>query len=252
LSRTESETTTTSTDLLINAVLSLRQTHPPPHYAVVDFDGTIIQGDIGEIILAYLAWYHYPNSEENFCHYHALVYANKMHEAYRFATKVLRGFSPAEVVHITKRAIAEEGSTIRQLEFLGRAIQRGIALRDNIIELLRKLRENGIDIWIVSASPEVAVSTAMKHFGVEANLIAVRSVMDGGVLTEAIEEPAPIFSGKTKCIQSRIHKTVKPLLGIGDGMNDYFMLTYAHLRAVVNPRSVLAAEAIARGWFVLP
>ena len=92
----------------------------------------------------------------------------------------------------------------------------------------------------------------MKYFGIKANLIGVRTCMDERATTRPeLKEPVPIFEGKVECIKQFIHPTERPILGIGDSMNDCPMLEYSHLRAVVDRGNELAAKAKTNTWCIL-
>ena len=111
---------------------------------------------------------------------------------------------------------------------------------------------NNIQVWIVSASPAIAVQAAMRRFGLAGHLIALRHRLDNGVLTHALNEPHSIAQGKVDCIKRFIDGTRRPLLAVGDSVYDLPMVEYADLRAVVARDNGLTQEARRHGWFVLP
>jgi len=108
---------------------------------------------------------------------------------------------------------------------------------------------NNVEVWIVSASPEIAVQTAMKRFRIAGNLIALRNRMHNRVLSREIAEPQSIAQGKVDCIKTLVNADSRPLIGVGDSIYDLPMLEYATIRAVVDRDRALTNEARPRGWF---
>ncbi|HWF94943.1 MAG TPA: haloacid dehalogenase-like hydrolase, partial [Xanthobacteraceae bacterium] len=73
---------------------------------------------------------------------------------------------------------------------------------------------------IVSASPEIAVRTAMGRFGLAGNLIALRHRLDHAVLTHTLDEPHSIAEGKVDCIKRHIDVSRRLLFAVGDSVYD--------------------------------
>jgi HAD superfamily phosphoserine phosphatase-like hydrolase len=236
---------------LLERVIELRKTSPLPHFAVVDFDGSIIENDSAEATLAYMARQKVHNALRDFHHYYDLRDSGDLHACYRFGATTLQGLESDLVHALVKKVVEHEGPKITQEEFFGRTIARGIAPRKGVIDLIARLQEQGITVWIVTASPELVVRAVMECFSLKAELIGVKNILHDGMVTADLDEPLPMFEGKVACIRKYVHATTKPLLGIGDSMNDYSMLQHSHLRAVVDRGNTLVAEAKKRGWFIL-
>jgi phosphoserine phosphatase len=238
----------------------------PGRYAVIDFDNTCIQNDIGEAVLAYMcehALLRVPNlisslttgkrgyNQKVFQRYHTLLRNGDLGAAYRLSAKMFAGLTPDEAIKIVENAIKAEGTLLTQRNLFGIVIQRGLRSSPVVLELLNFLAARRIALWIVSASPAVAVQTAMTHFKVPGNLIAVKSTLRNGAFTRELREPCPISDMKVDCIKKFIKPNERPILGIGDSMNDLAMIQYADVRVVIDRANDLVAEGIKLGWHVL-
>src|SRR3989344_621845 len=251
----------------------LKEAGPKP-FAVFDFDNTCIVNDVAEATLAYicdrellhdrylLGEEEGPNYHERvFLTYHALLKEGKIDAAYMLNGRMFSGFTPGEAEAATLAAILEEGSRIGSKMLYGLHVERGLARRPIVLSLMQYMRERGVRVWIVSASPELCVRAAMKHFGIEGELIGVRSSLKDGVFTEVIEEPRPVIEGKVKCMRKFIDATRNPLLVADDSPTGLPLLETAKIKVVVDRDNELAAlarlsdEAPAksgeRGWFLL-
>jgi phosphoserine phosphatase len=160
-----------------------------PLFAVLDFDGTCIVNDIAEATLAYICrnqllrradllasrtqdcarMYH----REVFRRYYALLHRGDIQSASLLCARIFAGFSAIEAETIVAAAIAAEGSIPGMEELYGIRIARGLAVRPALRRLIDFLHDNKVQVWIVSASAEIAVRTAMKYFGLSAKLIAL-------------------------------------------------------------------------------
>lgn len=165
--------------------------------------------------------------------------------------RMFSGFTPGEAEAATLAAITEEGVRIGTKVLYGLHIERGLGARREIVELINYLRGKGVSIWIVSASSEPAVRAAARHFGIEAEVIGVRSMLENRIFTSELQEPIPMFEGKAVCIKARIDSTKAPILAAGDSMNDLPMLETAKIQVVVDRKNDLAHIARESGWFLL-
>lgn len=236
---------------LMGSVMELSKTSPPPRYAVFDFDGSIIFNDSAEAVLLRMALDNYPNAVDNFKRYYSLLDAGDTRAAYRFGASTLQGLSITEVDELVRRTMELEGREIFREKRFGYTVNRGIALRTVVMDLFYRCQNHSIDVWVVSASPDIIVRSALKYFGLRAKVIGVRNIVNDELITAELREPLSIFEGKVACIQELIHPNVQPLLGIGDSMNDLPMLRYSRCRGVVKRSNPLAEIAIAEGWPLL-
>lgn len=223
----------------------------PPIFAVFDFDNTCIANDIGEAVLSYMARNDFPDMRDDFERYHALLDNGDVRGAYEFGAAALRGLSINEIDDLVRKTIEFEGRAIGEEKLFGWNVARGIAPRPKVLELIDFLQANGVEVWIVSASPELLVRSAMKNFGIKAKLIGVRNVIHEGKVTAEIEKPMPIIEDKVNCIKKFIHPIRQPLVGVGDSMNDLPMLEYSQIKAVVDRGNELAKRARDNKWFLI-
>jgi phosphoserine phosphatase len=237
-------------------------------FAVLDFDNTCLVNDIGEATLAFMCRnqllrcgdllptrgqacdpaYH----AQVFRHYYQVLNSGDIRSASLLCARILAGFTPAEAAAAVSATLDAEGSTLGETELFGLPVARGLAVRPALRRLIHFAVAKEIQIWIVSASPAVAVEAAMRHFGLPGNLIALRHRIDDQVLSQSLDEPHSIAEGKVDCIKTHIDASRRPLFAVGDSIYDLPMVAYAELRAVVERDNAMTQEARRRGWFVLP
>lgn len=244
---------TSSVESLTMSIREAREANPLSNFAVLDFDKTVTTGDCAEATLHHMARKNLPNARDYFEYYYFLLDQDRMEEAYRFGASTIAGMSVEEVDAIVQEALRFESTTIRKEKMpwgTGRTVSRGIALRENVAGLIPCLQAEGIEVWIVSASPELIVRPTMKYFGLHTKFIGVRNIVRNGIVTEELQPPLSILGGKVDCIQELIHPTAQPCFGAGDSPNDGPMVRYSLVRGVVDRGNALAEEAKANGWFI--
>ena len=237
-------------------------------FAVVDFDNTCIVNDIGEATLAFMcansllryggllsgqvepcnADYH----ARVFRHYHRILAQGDIRGASLLCARIFAGFRRDEAAAVVAATLDAEGTLPGERELYGLRVARGLAVRPALRALIDFLQASRIRVWIVSASPAIAVEAAMRRFGIGGELIALRHRVDGDTLSADIEEPCSIEHGKVDCIRTFIEPRRRPLLAVGDSDYDLPMIEYAELKAVVERDNALTRMARQRGWFVLP
>lgn len=248
---------------LANAKEPFDDTHDKP-FAVFDFDNTCIVNDVGDAIFSYLSGHQLlrdrellgeadmsPAYHERVYHAnYALLEAGKTKAAYMLNARLFSGFTPGEAEAITLAALTEEGTRLGSKMLYGHHIERGIVPRREILAIMDYLRNKGVVIWIISATPEPAIRAAMKHFGIVGNVVGSRSVMHDGIYASELIEPLSMFEGKVECIRAYVDPTRAPLLVAGDSMSDLPMLEIADVKIAIEGRD-LAETARERGWFLL-
>jgi phosphoserine phosphatase len=238
------------------------------HFAALDFDNTCIVNDVGEAALAFMCRNQLLKTGELlpagaqpcnpayhaqvFRHYHQLLDRGDIRSASLLCAGIFAGCSRAEAAAIVAATLDAEGNVTGTAELYGIPIARGLAVRPGLRRLIDFSAANNVQIWIVSASPEIAVRAAMERFGLSGNLIGLRHRIDNGVLSQALDEPHSIAEGKVDCIKAFIHGSRRPLFAVGDSVYDLPMVAYADLGAVVERDNALTQEARRRDWFVLP
>lgn len=114
------------------------------------------------------------------------------------------------------------------------SVHHGIRTRTPIHWMLEHLRTAGVEIWVVSASPErVVEAVAQAAYGIPAErVLGVRSREDEGVMTGAVLAPITYRQGKVAAIRRSIKR--RPLIVFGDAWTDFEMLTTAELGVLID------------------
>lgn len=120
-------------------------------------------------------------------------------------------------------------------------VMRGLGLSDEMRNLYKALKNNGIDTYICSASMKEIVEAVAcdPKYGLDVPAENVFGIMlKGGGIIRAAYDPnwEPTFKeGKVKCIRQNIlrkHGGAEPLIVAGDSNGDYNMLTeFRNLKA---------------------
>ncbi len=234
-------------------------------FATFDWDGTCITNDVAEATLAYICEHGLLKNtnllsdigetknyhERVFQEYYRLL-KEDIFRAYLFAARIFAGFTLEGAEKIVKDAIIAEGEKLGKRELFNITIARGLAVRPQVKKLAESLIHRKVAIWIISASSEIAVSVAMRHFGYKGELIGLRNTIVDSVLTDTIVEPYSIREGKVDCIKKYVSPSQQPVLAIGDSMNDIPMIEYSHTPVVVDCDNALVDLAGDRGWHIIP
>jgi phosphoserine phosphatase len=177
---------------------------PDRRFGVLDFDNTCIVNDVGEATLAFMCRnqllrhaellpsgaqpcdrdYH----ERVFRYYRQVLSRGDIRTASLLCARILAGFRRDEA-QATVSALDAEGDVPGKTELHGIRIARGLAARPGLRRLIDFAKASNVQTWIVSASPAIAVQTAMQRFGLSGNLIALRHQIDDEILSHAIDEP---------------------------------------------------------------
>jgi len=115
-------------------------------------------------------------------------------------------------------------------------------------DLVRRLRQNGCDVWAVSSSNEWVIRAGMKHFGIPENRILAANVeLDDGIVTDRLIR-VPSGSGKPEALREAVQKEVDA--AFGNSRWDTEMLQMAKHAFAVNPNPDLESTAREQGWRV--
>jgi phosphoserine phosphatase len=244
------------------------QTSEP--FAIFDFDNSCIFNDIAEATLTYLCRNKLlkdftllgEDTDRNTYHerfiqtYYALYRDKKIKEAYKLNSQMFSGFTPEEAVVATHAAIQAEGSELGEAELYGVKIAKGLAARPDTIALMDFLKSKNVKIWMVSASPEIAVKTAMEHFGIVTDhLIGVKGILKDGMYTSDFEMPMSVIEGKVECLRKFIDPIRSPFVAVDDSTTGLPILGTASIKVVVNRGNALTEVARTEGeenkWFLI-
>ena len=108
-------------------------------------------------------------------------------------------------------------------------------------QLISVLKNNGFEVWIVTASPEGMYQQFLsREFDIPVtNIIGVKSVIKNGIITDKIVHPVPQDEGKMEAIETFIQD--KPLLVAGNSRGDKEMIEFSsELKIIVNPDEHIA------------
>ncbi len=115
-------------------------------------------------------------------------------------------------------------------------------------ELVRRLRENGCEIWAVSSSNEWVIRTGMKAFAItEDHILATKVELENGVITDRLVR-IPSGPGKPKALREVVKKEIDA--AFGNSRWDADMLAISKHGFAVNPNPDLEATARQRGWTI--
>ncbi|MBM4386290.1 MAG: HAD-IB family phosphatase [Deltaproteobacteria bacterium] len=117
--------------------------------------------------------------------------------------------------------------------------------------LVGKLRENGFEVWIISASNDWVIKAAARHMSVEPEKsLGIRVGVENGLLTDEVVKPVTCNYGKVETIMQRIGE--KPLIACGDSMGDLEMLEYSEIPLIAGKHeekdSKIIEIARSRNW----
>jgi HAD superfamily phosphoserine phosphatase-like hydrolase len=113
-------------------------------------------------------------------------------------------------------------------------------------ELVRRLQQDGCEIWAVSSSNEWVIRAAMKHFEIpEDRILAAKVELDGHVATNRLIR-VPSGSGKPEALREVVGREIDA--AFGNSRWDTEMLAMAKHAFAVNPNPDLEAVARQRGW----
>lgn len=180
-----------------------------PGVTVFDADGTLWQGDVGDELVRDLG---------RFEEYERLVRRDPI-AGYTWAAELLEGLDERALLERCERLFA----------------------RQRIFDFVRPVLSRLGDVYIVSASPRVAVLPGAKALGIP----------DDRVIAVTRERPIPCGDGKVHHLEAR---GLKPALAFGNGDLDEPMLRYARAAVVVAPPGIdnaLVVAAKRNGWPVL-
>jgi HAD superfamily hydrolase (TIGR01490 family) len=115
-------------------------------------------------------------------------------------------------------------------------------------ELVRRLQENGCDVWTVSSSNEWVIRVGMKEFGIAENrILATQAELEDGIVTDRLVR-IPNGPGKLQALREVVGMKVDA--AFGNSRWDTEMLASAGHPFAINPNPDLEATARARGWTI--
>jgi phosphoserine phosphatase len=127
-------------------------------------------------------------------------------------------------------------------------------------DLICQLKHHGFEVWVVTGSPQALYQQFLsKQLRIPiTNVIGVKSVIRGGVVTDEIVPPVPQDHGKKEAIETFIQD--RPLFVAGNSRGDKEMIEHSRgLRMIVNPDEHIAPDqkqsiadyAKEQGWLIV-
>lgn len=213
--------------------------------AVFDADGTLWSNDLGESFFKWLIENKkltgVDYSKDLYQEYEDLLKEDKG-KAFAFPVTLMNGLKEDDV-----RKWADE-------YFKNRFIQN---IYPEQKELIKRLQEAGVDVWIVSASNTWSVETAAPYLGIEPDhVIAMRSEVTDGIITDKMVLPLLHGPGKVEGIKKYIGDRVD--FASGNSRSDYEMLEFSsEMSLIINPsdkedieKTSLLKESEEKGWAI--
>lgn len=208
-----------------------------PRLAVFDCDGTLWAGDAGE---GFFAW----ELKQGVVSDEVARWARPRYADYR-AGKVSEDDMCGEMVSmhrgLTEAHVQQAAKQFFEEKFVSQIFPE-------MRELVRRLRDQGCDVWAVSSTNEWVIRAAMKHCGIAADRVLAAAVqIENGVVTDRLLR-VPSGTGKPKAIRDGIGQD--PDAAFGNSRWDTEMLAIARHPFAVNPNPDLEKTALERGWTV--
>jgi HAD superfamily phosphoserine phosphatase-like hydrolase len=122
----------------------------------------------------------------------------------------------------------------------------GVQIFPEMRELVRRLQENGCEVWAVSSSNDWVIRAGMSHFGVpDSRILAAQVEVDDGIVTDRLIR-VPSGAGKPQALREVVKKEIEA--AFGNSRWDRDMLEMAKHAFAVNPNPDLESAAREQGW----
>ncbi len=208
-----------------------------PRVAAFDCDGTLWSGDAGE---RFFDW----ELKRGLVTPEVSRAMRARYEEYK-AGKVSEDDMCGEMVTmhhgLSEAAMVQAATEFMSYSFPGRVFREMQAL-------VRRLREDGCEIWAVSSSNEWVIRAGMQPFGIpQDRILAAKVELDGGLVTERLVR-VPSGPGKPRVLREVVPKNIDA--AFGNSQWDVDMLAHATHAFAVNPSPDLETLARQRGWTV--
>jgi phosphoserine phosphatase len=160
--------------------------------------------------------------------------------------KKMTKLSNVSMEYVQLRVKFFEGDTVEYLRELGancyKKYYAGKVFKP-MVDLIRLLKENKFEVWIITASPEAMYQKFLSeelHIPIT-NIVGVKSVVHEGKITGKMIEPIPQDHGKKEAIETFVQE--RPLLVGGNSRGDKEMIEYSgNLKLIINPDEYVAED----------
>ncbi len=208
-----------------------------PRVAAFDCDGTLWSGDAGETFFDWELKRAVVSSEVS----KAIRARYLEYKAGKVSEEDMCGEMVTMHKGLTDAAMMETASEFMAGSFPGRIFP-------DMQLLVRRLHEEGCEIWAVSSSNEWLIRAGMRQFGIpDDRILAAKVELEDGIVTDRLVR-VPSGPGKPKALREVVKKDIDA--AFGNSRWDADMLTIARHAFAVNPNADLEAAARQRGWTV--
>jgi|ERR1700722_3456645 phosphoserine phosphatase len=225
-------TLTTAGNEFLESVVQLA-----PQVAAFDCDGTLWSGDAGE---RFFDW----EIRQGLVPAETGQSLRARHADYKLG-KVSEDDMCGEMVTM-HQGISEAAMMQAATEFMTHSFPGHIF--PEMQELVRRLIEQGCEVWAVSSSNEWVIRAGMKSFGItDDHVLAGKVELENGLATNRLIR-LPSGPGKTRALREVARKEIDA--AFGNSRWDADMLSIAKRSFAVNPNPDLAEMARARDWTI--
>lgn len=244
---------------------------------VFDLDGTLIEGDIGETLYYHTLLTEYVDKEykldwlkpigvdsrvtpvplvnegaEIISSYRKKLALGDFEKAYLTTARHLERYQRDNIETLVQAFLSEKtaptGITYQRSingRFQKSFIPYGVRIKQEMIRLVQFFKQQGANLWIVSASPQMVCEFVAKKFGID-----IQQVLGTCVSEEENDvQRFPWGSSKLKVLLES--GVTHPLFVFGDGEGDVEMLEVAEYPVVVEGNSRKIIElAIRKNWWI--
>ncbi len=216
----------------IDSVLDVK-----PNFAAFDCDGTLWSEDAGE---GFFRW----GFAQGLVSDEVIRYQTALHAEYRLGRVSEDDMCGAMVT--LHAGLTEADMERAAAEYFDANVAPSIF--PEMQELVRRLHQDGCEIWAVSSTNEWVIRDAMKHFGIpQARILAACAKVEDGLVTSQLTR-LPSGEGKARLIRDLVKKV--PDVAFGNSRWDIAMLSLSRQAFAVNPNPDLQELAEERGWTV--
>lgn len=206
-----------------------------PRIAVFDCDGTLWSGDAGS---GFMFW----SMEQGLVSRSTCDWIDTRYRGYN-AGQVSELAICGEMVQIYA-GLREQELCTAAAQYFSEFIEPHLFAE--MVTLVRKLRELGVELWAVSSTNKWVIAEGMKRFGIPAEriLAAEVRVADGMITSDLIDVP----TDEGKAVALKRAGVEHPDVVFGNSIHDLAMLEMAAKAFPVNPSPALLEAALRHGW----
>jgi phosphoserine phosphatase len=191
--------------------------------AAFDLDGTLLMGDIGDAVFAYLTFEN-QNLRLSWGEYQHLLRTHKS-KAYRAVVEAMAGLDVEIIIQATS-AVMNSGKEYLVHRSDAVRIPRPRPLLSQFVSLLQELH---YQVFVISASNHISVQhIAQRWFNIPpSHAFGIQGRVREGRITSELIEPVPIGSGKAELFR-RVSGSAIPLITGTDSRLDLPLLQLTH------------------------